>query len=112
MNQTITFQGVRHGEVLLRPVDTIPTGGKVAPQGDYILAHSETGHHHVLEGTDFKVTEFDDGRVFLEVLRATKLVHQKTHDKHETIVLPPSMLERYHMVEYNPASDAISVVRD
>lgn len=105
------FNGLRHGEVMLVPVKAIPTG-KIVKKGDYILAHSKTGHHHVLEGTGFEVTELDNGQLFLKVLRATKLTHRKTHDKHRTIVIPPSTLERYHMVEYNPAADAITVVRD
>lgn len=105
------FKGVRHGEVALIPVDNVPDGKKLK-KGDYLLAHSETGHHHVLEGTAFEVTELDNGNIFVTILDSTKLVHRKMHDKHKTVVIPPSLLERYHMVEYNPAADAITVVRD
>lgn len=105
------FTGVRHGEVMLIPVKNILKGIK-AKKGDYILAHSETGHHHVLEGLNFEVTEDPNNRVFVQIFGDTALVHRKEHDKHRTLVLPPSILERYHMVEYNPASEAIQVVRD
>lgn len=105
------FNGLRHGEVMLIPVKEIPNG-KTLKKGDYLLAHSETGHHHVLEGTGFEVTELGDGQVFLKVLRATDLTHRKTYDKHRTLTIPESLLERYHMVEYDPAGEAIRVVRD
>ena len=105
------FHGLRHGEVMLVPVEAIPEGRKVNT-GDYILAHSETGHHHVLEGTAFEVIEAKDKNIFVKILDTTNLVHKKTLDAHRTITIPPSLLERYHMVEYNPASEAIQVVRD
>lgn len=105
------FNGVRHGEVMLIPVKDVPNG-RVLKKGDYILAHSETGHHHVLEGTGFEITEVENGQLFVKVLKDTNLAHRKEHDKHRTITLPPSLLERYHMVEHNPASEAIQVVKD
>jgi len=106
------FNGVRHGEVALIPTKDVPNGEKVSQGADYILAHSETGHHHVLEGTDFQVTEDANNRIFVQIFGDTALVHRKAFDKHRTIVLPPSILERYEMVEYNPASKAISAVKD
>ncbi len=105
------FNGLRHGEVALIPVKEIPGGHKLK-RGDYILAHSETGHHHVLEGSLFEVTEADKDRLFVQIFGDTAIVHKKTHDKHRTITIPPSLLERYEMVEYNPASKAIRKVVD
>lgn len=109
---TKEFSGLRHGEVLLKPVTSIPKGGTRKEGKEYIIAHSETGHNHVLEGTAFDVTEFDDGQIFVNVKNDTALVHRKTHDRHRTLTIPPSILERYHMVEYSPASEAIRVVKD
>ena len=39
---------IRHGEVMLVPVDTTPAGAaeKVT---SCIVGHSESGHHHVLD---------------------------------------------------------------
>lgn len=39
---------IRHGEILLVPVDKIPEG-KSSEYTSYVAGHSETGHHHVLE---------------------------------------------------------------
>lgn len=111
MKKANKFGGVRHGEVALIPTNVTPDG-KTLPKGEYILAHSETGHHHVLEGTDFQVTENVDGRIFVQIFGDTALAHRKTHDKHRTIVLPPSILERYEMTEYDPRSEAIRKVTD
>lgn len=106
------FKGIRHGEIALIPVRSIPREGNIIPRGDYIVGHSETGHFHILEGTAFEVTEQDDGNIFVNVLKDTKLVHKKTHDKHRALVIPPSVLERYHMVDHDPRSEAIRVVKD
>ena len=110
-NQMKKFKGLRHGEVALIPTKEI-LSGKTIPKGEHILAHSETGHHHVLEGKGFTVTETDWGQIFVDVERDTALVHRKQFDQHNTIVIPPSKLKRYEMVEYNPAEKAIQVVKD
>lgn len=105
------FKGVRHGEVALIPVKKV-RGTKEKIGGEYLLAHSETGHHHVLEGTKFEVSKDEQNRIFVRIFGDTALVHRKAFDRHRTIVLPPSLLERYEMVEYNPASKATQVVKD
>lgn len=105
------FNGLRHGEVALIPAKERLEGKKLQ-RGDYILAHSETGHHHVLEGFNFDVIEAVDNRLQVEVFGDTALVHRKQYDKHRTITIPPTLLERYEMVEYNPAEQAIQKVKD
>ena len=46
-----TPQIVRHGELLLKPT-TLPEGAVLQQATKkFIAAHSETGHHHVLEAT-------------------------------------------------------------
>lgn len=106
------FGGVRHGEVALIPYKGKATGKVLSHNKNYVLAHSETGHHHVLEGSAFDVLETKDKLIIVNLFDDTALVHHKTFDKHRTIGLPPSVLKRYEMVEVNPASEAIQVVRD
>lgn len=43
-------KGLRHGENLLIRVPPIPSDG-TQHHKRYIVGHSETGHHHVLEST-------------------------------------------------------------
>ena len=53
-----------HGENAIVPVSKMPSG-KTEKHTTYIVGHSETGHHHVLEaekGTDFDIIVKDDHR--------------------------------------------------
>lgn len=112
---TNTFNGLRHGEALLIPVNEIPgiNTRDSLPQAPYVLADSDAGHDHVLEGSDFYVYENTDGRIFVDVRGDTAIVHKKTHDNHRTLHIPANVkLERYEMVEYNPASKLIQKVVD
>lgn len=63
--------------------------------GTYVVAHSETGHNHVMvaERTEAyikpDVAEVDLYEMFLNVKDPTEIVHLRQHDTHETIVVPP-----------------------
>lgn len=52
-----TQRAVRHGEVILIPIDTLPDGLEIdiADAKDFIIGHSETGHHHILTGGNVTV---------------------------------------------------------
>ncbi len=92
---------IRHGEILLHPVSELPKG-KLGSHKSYIVGHSETGHHHVLESTDdFKILKTADDSVWIEILTPAKLVHKKQIDKHRTLPVLPG---KYHVIykqEYN-----------
>jgi hypothetical protein len=81
---------LRHGEVLLKQIATLPEEAKLEKVvKNYIVAHSETGHHHVLESQhDFKVYTWN-GETYLEVPEIAELFHQKTgadvHTPHKVI---------------------------
>lgn len=84
----------RQGEVYFMRVDKLPDGLKpVQPEnGRYILAHSETGHHHVMKAREnIRFFESGDPLVsYLEVIEATDesealLEHLRSFDTHETI---------------------------
>ena len=67
--------------------------------GKLIIGHSETGHHHVLERTSgATVTVLDRAPEGMRILHAilaepNKLIHERGHDTHETIALPPGEYE-------------------
>jgi len=67
--------------------------------GRFIIGHSETGHHHVLdriEGVTVHVMErAPEGMRILHAIleKPTKLVHQRPHDTHENLELPPGEYE-------------------
>ena len=67
---------IRHGEVMLVPVDTTPAGAaeKVT---SCIVGHSESGHHHVLDSEhDFAKTVAANGNVFVDLDTPTRLFHR------------------------------------
>ena len=99
------------GDLLLRRIDKMPAGVKpMAPEhGAFIVAHSETGHHHIIaERPGVKVYVTDDPMVsYLEVIDATEktealLEHLRGHHTHETLAIPPGIFELRRQREHTP----------
>lgn len=95
--------GAQHGEAFLRPVDTIPAG-ETTKHKLLVVAHSETGHHHVLESeTEFEVMgDADKESLYLRLFEPAKLVHKKSFDIHETETIVPGDYKVYYKKEYSP----------
>lgn len=107
---------ITHGELVLIPVDRIE-GAKTRNAKMEILAHSETGHHHVLEcETAFKVSEpvyTDHARErALVVKQVAKLWHNKSTDIHETRYVAPGAYIVREKTEYNPFTKVMQRVFD
>jgi hypothetical protein len=101
---------LRHGENLLLPVDTIQ--GKAKKYKTYIVGHSETGHHHVLESTaPFDVVVTDE-ELYLTLFEPANLVHKKTTDKHNTLIVAPGKYKVIRKSEYDPWQQVIREVFD
>ena len=103
------------GDVLLQAVASFPEGiEKVEPEGNLlIVAHSETGHHHVLEATreiDGKTEEAVElyrlpeeiYEMLLQVNHPTPLIHQREFDTHEPIMVPPGKYRVRRQREHTP----------
>ena len=99
------------GDLLLRRITTLPAGAipVAAERGSFIVAHSETGHNHVIaERPNVKLYTTGDPLVsYLEVIEATDaaealLEHLRGHDKHETLAIPPGVFELRRQREYTP----------
>jgi hypothetical protein len=113
-------QTAAQGEVTLTRVGALPDG--LTPQapidGRVIVAHSETGHHHVMEIEREKepAVEFMPGSdpltAWLRVHRPTALVHLRGHDTHEPLMVSPGLYRCDYAREYNPYEDAIRRVAD
>lgn len=93
----------RQGDVLIRPVEKIPTGLEEVPldHGRVILAYGEaTGHAHAVIGdVEFLAADLQEmeGR-FLRVEQEARVVH----DEHDTVTLPPGDYEIARQREYQP----------
>lgn len=93
----------RQGDILFTALEQLPEGLTV--RKSTIIAEGEaTGHsHRLVEG---RVLEDAQGQLFLEVLKATQIVHQEHHAIH----LEPGFYAVTRQREYAP--EAIRVVRD
>lgn len=78
---------IRHGEVLLVPVESVPHG-RVERVAKCIVGHSESGHHHVLESHDTFERIVADGNLYVNLGAATPLRHHKTHHQHRELIVP------------------------
>jgi hypothetical protein len=98
-----TRQLIRHGEVVLIPLKD-GTGIRFGEMlEEAIIAHSESGHHHVVVGTVEKAAEYDISTIrkrltkelygdalidnLFRVGNGAVLEHRKSFDQHKTIPL-------------------------
>jgi hypothetical protein len=99
------------GDLLLRRVASIPASAQPAQpeDGNYIVAHSETGHHHVIDAAP-NVTVYtteDPLLAYLRVIESTEQVetllrHLRQHHTHGPIVIGPGKYELRRQREYTP----------
>jgi hypothetical protein len=98
------------GDFLIMRINDIPTNVEMLEaEGDKIVvAHSETGHNHVMERTHvtaYKETgtkEADLYKLFLNVEQPTEINHLRSFDTHETLLVPPGKYEIRRQREYVP----------
>lgn len=90
--KTVTNRPVAQGDIMIIPIKAIPATAKaaLAEHGHYIIAHSETGHHHVIEKARAEVYEAanDSFVAFIRTLGdGADIKHNRSFDTHETIHL-------------------------
>jgi hypothetical protein len=122
MSKRIEKMGAQ-GDVMFRRVDAIPRdairingdGSAMAAveatenaarstAGRVIVAHSETGHHHYLDGTGVEFYR-DKGNplvCYLRLAMDTDVVHARPFDTHETLTLTAGCFEVRRQREYVP----------
>ena len=107
MAKTFTRMAAQ-GDFIIRRIEEIPGEVEaVAPEnGVFVVAHSETGHNHVLEAehvTAYKpagVKEVDLYQMFLKVDAPSEINHLRSYDTHETLIVPPGKYEIRRQREY------------
>lgn len=107
---------IRHGEVILKAIDKIPAEAELKQEvNKYVVAHSETGHHHILETLDmskFKVYTLN-GDTYLELPHIANLWHQKTgKDIHTPHDVKPSSYKVEIKKEFDYYAGIMRQVRD
>ena len=105
---------VRHGEVILKPISKLPEEAKLEKETKkHIVAHSEPGHHHVLESLEkFKVFSHN-GETYLEVPELSELLHEKSgKDTHAPHKIVPAFYKVVIKKAFNYFAGAMHKVRD
>lgn len=106
-----TFENcAAQGDVLVSRVDEIPADAvKQEPEGgQYIVAHSETGHHHVIEAENVEYFhaanqgDFDGQVAFLRVHEPVDLRHLRSFDTHAPLHISPGLYRLNRQREYTP----------
>lgn len=105
----MTNKPIRHGEAMLVPITAKVTGKQ---HTQYIIAHSETGHHHVLESKAPFVVSETDKQFVIELFEPARIVHKKTLDKHKTLPVAPGRYKVVKKTEYSPWEGIIREVHD
>ena len=104
--KTVTHLPSFQGDLCIRRIDDLPPGLKLASgeSGYYIVAHSETGHHHVVKerAAQMLIDETNAFIAYLKVAEPTKLEHLRSFDTHEALLLPPGNYEIRRQREYTP----------
>lgn len=100
-----TFKTVAaQGDVYFRRIDKLPENAvKVNPEnGRYIVTHSETGHHHVMEaeGVTMYSLPNDIMNCLLVVEKPTPLTHLRDFDTHEPIMFDEGVYHVRRQREY------------
>lgn len=95
----------RHGDILIRSVDSVPADATEVPadKRGLVLAEGEvTGHHHrvndVTAGKLVTKGQAESMRMWLTLDAPADL----THEEHHTITLPAGDYEVIRQVEYEP----------
>ena len=96
------------GDCLLIRIKKLPIAIHTvkAQDGHFIVAHSETGHHHSLkERPEIRLYKsFDPFTGYLEIIgdEPAILEHHRSFDTHEALEIKPGIYEVRHQREYTP----------
>lgn len=104
----LSRKAIPQGDVYLIPIKAIPADAKPveAENGAYIITHSETGHHHVIEERP-DIRQFsgmDMFRGFLDIAgdKPAQLVHLREHHTHAPQVVAPGAWLIQRQAAYTP----------
>ena len=117
MSYPTVTDGAYQGDLMIERIETTPpdlTPVEPGPEG-YVVAHSETGHHHRaiawMEGDDtpsdvayLRPSSPDEMTAYLQVGpgAGALLVHDRPWDTHGTIHVPPGLYRLRRQEEYTP----------
>jgi hypothetical protein len=100
------------GDVLFVRVDKLPRG--LRKTENRVVAHSESGHHHVAVGDSCVLLETSNPlRAFLDSGgKVVDIIHQRSFDTHEPLRLSPGLWEIHRQAEPGAAPSSWVQVSD
>ena len=93
---------IRQGDVLLRPIEELPSGlrREFCPDGRIVLAEGEvTGHAHVLEAEQVELVTAEEADELYLLVHGTGLLR---HDEHDLLQVPAGAYRLLRQREYRP----------
>lgn len=95
------------GDLLIRKIKDLPVNLKLDQKdhaGRYVVAHSETGHSHVIDGKSARllIDETNQFIAYLKVSKPCEIEHLRSFDTHEALHVEPGIYEIRRQVEYVP----------
>ena len=96
------------GDCFIKRIEGLPEGVKAMQpvDGHFIVAHSETGHHHVLEakpGIEVFEDMSDPETLYLSIVETEAVLeHLRSFDTHEPIGISPGIYCVRRQREYTP----------
>jgi hypothetical protein len=101
-----TRTAIRHGEILLLPVDCLPKNFvEVEKVTSCIVGHSESGHHHVLEcDAVFEQIRGIPRRLFVDLPCDARLRHLKSYQPHRELRVPAGRWQVICKTEFDVSS--------
>lgn len=93
------------GDVYIKRINKLPNGTTPeAKSTRVVVAHSETGHHHDMDGDCVTMHRLPDSIMdcFLVVEKPTALEHHRPTDTHESIMFEPGIYHVRRQREHTP----------
>ncbi len=110
-----------HGEIgFYKIISGVPDTSDFGPltdtaaNGDIIVGHSESGHHHVIEREDIEITEFahDGMKIFHAIVKENKRLYQDASAPHEAQIIEAGEYIIGSLIDYDPFTKQARRVAD
>ena len=109
------------GEIYGRKIETLPDGltpfKEKNAKGEWIISHSESGHHHLMAADGVEVlertTDVPEGmRILLAIVKEPTRLYQDAANPHEAHDIEPGIYELRIAREYDPLTEQARRVAD
>lgn len=94
------------GDLLITKIDVLPKNLEEAKSenGNFIVAHSETGHHHIVKerAAQLLIDKTNEFIAYLSVKEPCEITHERSFDTHQPISLDKGIYEIRRQREYTP----------